>query len=254
MDQQQKLGYREMAAAIRKDILSGKYPPASLLPPEAELARLYGSSRSLANRALGLLAASGLVRPQQGRGTIVTWLPPMVHSSARYAQAVRERDGALGAFDSEVKALGLEPQHEITVERAVPPAEVADALGVPRGEECLARRRRLRASGIPVRLSSSWFPLEIARDTVLEEPNAVITGGVKTALAQLGYPQTSARERIIPSRLPSDEEATLLEISTERSVTDIFHTGSTEDGRVVEVTITLAPAHYLVIEHSFPLN
>ncbi|MGW2545323.1 UTRA domain-containing protein, partial [Kitasatospora sp. NPDC001574] len=185
---------------------------------------------------------------------IVTWLPPMVHSSARYAQAVRERDGALGAFDSEVKALGLEPQHEITVEHAVPPAEIADALGVPHGEECLVRRRRLRASGIPVRLSASWFPLDVARDTVLEEPAAVIKGGVKSALAELGYPQTGARERIIPSRLPSDEEAALLEISPERSVTDIFHTGRVEDGRVVEVTTTLTPAHYLVIEHSFPLT
>ncbi|MFJ1708715.1 GntR family transcriptional regulator [Kitasatospora sp. NPDC088346] len=251
----QKTGYREIAAAIRKEILAGVYPPAGLLPPESELAQKYGASRSLANRALGLLAAEGLVRQQQGRGTIVTWLPPMVHSSARYSQATRERDGALGAFDSEVKALGLVPQHEITVERAEPPAEIADALGVARGEvNCVVRRRRLRASGIPVRISASWFPLDIARDTVLEEPTAAINGGVKSALAQLGYPQKTARERIIPSRLPSEAEAALLEISPERSVTDIVHTGLLEDGRVVEVTTTLAPAHYLVIEHDFPLT
>ncbi|MEV4615263.1 GntR family transcriptional regulator [Kitasatospora sp. NPDC049258] len=251
----QKTGYREIAALIRKEIVAGAYPPASLLPSESELAQKYGASRSLANRALGLLAAEGLVRPQQGRGTIVTWLPPMIHSSARYSQAVRERDGALGAFDSEVKALGLVPQHEITVERAEPPVEIADAFGLARGEtNCVVRRRRLRASGIPVRVSASWFPLDIARDTVLEEPSAVIKGGVKSALAELGYPQASVRERIIPSRNPSEAEAALLEISQERSITDIVHIGLMEDGRVVEVTTTVTPAHYLVIEHDFPLT
>ncbi|MFI9588278.1 GntR family transcriptional regulator [Streptomyces sp. NPDC052236] len=250
----QKLGFREIAATIRREIVDGRYPPSTVLPPEPELARLYGASRSLVNRAMGLLAAEGVIRPRQGRGTIVTWLPPMVHSAARYSRTAREHQGARGAFDGEVRALGLEPQHEITVERAEPPIEVADALGVARGEvNCLVRRRRLLASGIPVRLNASWFPLEIAADTVLEEPAPVIQGGVKTALTDLGFPQVSAHERIIPSRLPTDAEAALLEISLERTVTEIFHVGQTADERAVEVTTTVAPAHYLVIEHDFPL-
>ncbi|PBC66298.1 GntR family transcriptional regulator [Streptomyces sp. TLI_235] len=254
MEPQPKTGYREIAAAIRREILAGVYPPASLLPPESELARQYGASRSLANRALGLLAAEGMVRPQQGRGTVVTWLPPMVHSAARYSRAAREHDGARGAFDAEVKALGLEPSHEITVEHAEPPADIADTLGVPRGEvNCLVRRRRLLASGIPVRINASWIPLEIAAGSVLEEPSAVITGGIKTALADLGYKQTAAQERIIPSRLPTEVEAALLEISPERTVTDIVHAGRVRDGRVVEVTTTLAPAHYLTFEYDIPL-
>ncbi|WP_332010762.1 GntR family transcriptional regulator [Streptomyces uncialis] len=255
MTETQKLGFREIAAALRSEIISGHYPTASALPPEPELAEKYGASRSLVNRAMTILAAEGLVRARQGRGTMVTWLPPMIHSSARYSQATRERGGAKGAFDAEVLSLGLEPEHEITVERAEPPAEIADALGVERGKaNCLVRRRRLLASGIPVRLNASWIPLEIARNTVLEEAAPVIRGGVKSALAELGYPQAEAHERIIPSRLPTEAEARALEISPERTITDIVHTGQTADGRVVEVTTTLAPAHYLVIEHTFPLT
>jgi GntR family transcriptional regulator len=178
----------------------------------------------------------------------------MFHSAARYAQSTRERDGARGAFDAEVKALGLEPRHEITVEHAEPPADIAAALGVTPGEvNCLVRRRRLLASGIPVRINASWIPLEIAEGTVLEDPAAVITGGIKTALADLGHKQTTARERIIPSRLPTEQEAALLEISPERTVTEIVHTGSTADGRAVEVTTTLTPAHYLIFEYDIPL-
>ncbi|TXS34839.1 GntR family transcriptional regulator [Streptomyces sp. t39] len=251
----ERMGFREIAATLRADIVAGQYAPATLLPSEPELAQRYGASRSLVNRAMSVLAAEGLVRPRQGRGTIVTWLPPMLHSPDRYRTAVREHNGAKGAFDSEVRALGLEPSHEITVEHAEPPTTVADALGLPRGEvNCLVRRRRLLASGIPVRLSATWIPLSIASDTVLEEPAPVITGGVKSALASLGYSQSEARERIVPSRLPTEDEAQALEISRDRTVTDIVHTGHTADGQTVEVTTTLAPAHYLVIEHAFPLN
>ena len=252
---QQKLGFREIAAAIRKDIVGGRYPTASVLPPEPELAKRYGggASRSIVNRSLGLLAAEGMVRPKQGRGTIVTWLPPMVHSAARYSRTARELNGARGAFDAEVKALGLEPQHEITVERAEAPADVAAALGLTEGELCLVRRRRLLASGIPVRLNASWFPLDIADGTVLEADGPVIKGGVKTALADLGFKETTASERIIPSRLPTEAEASMLEISVERTVTEIFHVARTSAGRAVEVTTTVAPAHYLIVETEFTL-
>ncbi|MFF5264651.1 GntR family transcriptional regulator [Actinomadura viridis] len=254
MQQSERHGFREIATKIRAEILAGQYPTGSVLPPEPVLAERYGASRSLVNRAMQVLAAEGLVRPRQGRGTVVTWLPPMLHSPARYDRTKREGQGARGAFDAEVRALGLEPKHEITTEHAEPPADVAELLGVPTGEvNCLVRRRRLLASGIPVRLNASWFPLAIAEGTVLEENGPVIVGGVKSALSELGYPQVSARERIIPSRLPTDAEAHALEISPERTVVEITHEGITAEGRTVEVTISVAPAHYLTAQYEFPL-
>ncbi len=250
---QHRLGFREIAEDIRREITEGRYPPASPLPPEPALAERYGASRSLVNRAMQVLAAEGLVRPKQGRGTIVTWLPPMLHSPTRYSRQSRECGCAHGAFDAEIRSLGLEPQHEITTEHASPPDEIATALGLPTGVvNCLVRRRRLLASGIPVRLNASWIPLEIAADTVLEQPGPVIVGGVKTALAELGYRQTEASERVAV-RSPTEAEANALEISPERNVLDIVHLGKTADGRVVEVTTTVTPAHYLVIENTFAL-
>lgn len=249
-----KLGFRQIASQIRQEIVNGVYPPATVFPPEPVLAERYGASRSLVNRAMQVLAAEGMIRPRQGRGTMVTYIPPMVHSPARYSRDAREGGQARGAFDAEIRAIGLEPQHEITTERAVPPDDVADALGLSRGEEnALVRRRRLLASGIPVRLNASWFPLSIAEGTVLEEARPVIVGGVKSALAELGHAQTEASERIIV-RLPTDAEADALEISPERTVIDIFHVGKTADGNPVEVTTTVTPAHYLVIENTFPLT
>ncbi|WP_202611038.1 GntR family transcriptional regulator [Herbidospora solisilvae] len=248
-----KLGYREIADHIRQGIVSGAYPTGTALPAEPELAAEFNASRSLVNRAMQVLAAEGLVRPRQGRGTIVTWLPPMTHSAARYARSTREAGGARGAFDAEIRALGLEPQHEIRVERTIPPQHIAEILGLDAGEEsALVRRRRLLASGIPVRLNASWFPLEIAAGTVLEAEGPVIVGGVKTALAELGYPQTEGTERFT-IRSPQGHEIDDLEISPERTVIDMVHIGRTESGRAVEVTTTVTPAHYLVVESTFPL-
>lgn len=253
MEYQGKLGFRQIAAQIKQAIVDGRYPSASTLPAEPELAAQFGASRSLVNRAMQVLAAEGLVRGQQGRGTVVTWLPPMTHSPARYSRDARERDGARGAFDAEVRAIGLEPQHEIVCERAVPPEDIALTLGLPFGEvNAVVRRRRLLASGIPVRLNASWFPLEIAKGSVLEESGSVIVGGVKSKLAQLGYPQTHGAERI-QVRQPTEMEVRALEISPERSVLDIYHIGKMADGRAVEVTTTATPAHYLVVENEFPL-
>ncbi|GAA2630929.1 GntR family transcriptional regulator [Actinomadura fulvescens] len=254
MQHSERHGFREIASKIRQEIIEGQWPTGAVLPPEPELAERYGASRSLVNRAMQVLAAEGMVRPRQGRGTMVTWLPPMLHSPARYDRATRENQGARGAFDAEVRARGLEPQHEISTEHAEPPTNVAEIFGLPTGEvNCLVRRRRLLASGIPVRLNASWFPLDIAEGTVLEENGPVIVGGVKSALSELGYAQVSAREEIVPSRLPSTAEANALEISPERTVVEITHVGMTAEGRAVEVTISVAPAHYLTAQYEFPL-
>ncbi|MFD0889921.1 GntR family transcriptional regulator [Streptosporangium algeriense] len=243
--------YREIAETLRAAIRSGAHAPGDTLPSESVLASQFGVSRSLVNKALQLLTAEGLVRPRQGDGTRVTWLPPLSRSGARYQRNVREQGGAKGAFDAEIRALGLEPQHEITVTRITAPANIADQLGET-GAEVVCRSRRLLASGIPVSLVTSYIPAVIAAGTAFEEPAPAIVGGVKSLYATLGYPQVEAHERI-SVRLPTDEEAGKLEISTERSVFDILHVGCTADGRAVEVTTTVTPTNYLIIESTFPL-
>ncbi|AXU16832.1 GntR family transcriptional regulator [Streptomyces clavuligerus] len=237
---QVRLGFREIAATLRREITDRRYPTASVLPPEPELALTYGASRSLVNRAMNVLSAEGLVRPRQGRGTIVTWLPPLSHS------ATADHDPA-----DQILALGLEPRHETTTERAEPPAPVAEALHVGQGQAtCLVRRSRLLASGIPVRITETWLPLEIAQNTALEEPIPLTPGAARAVLAHRGFEPTGLTERIIPSRLPTEAETCTLEISPERTVTQISQTGRTAAQRTIGITTITVPAHYLVIEHT----
>jgi len=61
----------QIAEQIRSSILAGEFAPGDKLPPERELAEMFGVSRPSVREALNLLASSGLVESYQGGGTVV---------------------------------------------------------------------------------------------------------------------------------------------------------------------------------------
>jgi DNA-binding FadR family transcriptional regulator len=52
-------------------IVSGRYPPGSLLPPEPVLCRSFDVSRSVVREALKAIEEKGLARARQGHGTTI---------------------------------------------------------------------------------------------------------------------------------------------------------------------------------------
>jgi DNA-binding FadR family transcriptional regulator len=56
---------------IRQDISKGKYQPNEKIPAEPELMKLYGVGRSTIREAIKSLAISGILKVQQGFGTMV---------------------------------------------------------------------------------------------------------------------------------------------------------------------------------------
>ncbi|MQY09459.1 FadR/GntR family transcriptional regulator [Actinomadura macrotermitis] len=56
---------------LRDDVLSGRYPPGSYLPPERELAGGYGVTRTSLKHAIVRLTQAGLVETRHGVGTRV---------------------------------------------------------------------------------------------------------------------------------------------------------------------------------------
>ena len=61
----------QIADQIRASILAGEFTPGDKLPPERELAEMFGVSRPSVREALNMLAAAGLVTSYQGGGTVV---------------------------------------------------------------------------------------------------------------------------------------------------------------------------------------
>jgi GntR family transcriptional repressor for pyruvate dehydrogenase complex len=61
----------QIAEQIRSSILAGEFSPGDKLPPERELAELFGVSRPSVREALNILNSTGLVQSYQGGGTVV---------------------------------------------------------------------------------------------------------------------------------------------------------------------------------------
>ena len=66
--------YLQIAAIIKRGILSGQYLPDTRIPTESELVETYEVARSTARRAVAALREEGLVYTVQERGTYVARL------------------------------------------------------------------------------------------------------------------------------------------------------------------------------------
>ncbi len=63
--------YMKVYSDLLKKINDKTYPAGALLPPEPELEKIYGVSRTTVRRAMSVLVNSNRVRVQQGFGTVV---------------------------------------------------------------------------------------------------------------------------------------------------------------------------------------
>ncbi len=59
--------HEHVAERIRRHIALGRIEPGAALPPERELARLFGVSRATVQQAVGLLEADSLIETRRGR-------------------------------------------------------------------------------------------------------------------------------------------------------------------------------------------
>lgn len=246
--------FRQIAGMLREAIERGDYPPGSALPTETVLAEQYGVSRGAINNAVKVLRSNGLVRVERGRGTVVRSIPVIRRDAmARYDKAARERAGGRGAFDSEIRALGLVPRSDTEVERVTPPAEVAAALGLPAGEpNVIVRRRKMYANDEPVQLAPSYIPAEIAEGTPLAELDSG-PGGIVSRFAELGHEQVRITESV-RSRPPTAEEQEFLQLEDDQPVIEIWHTGWTADDRPVEICVHAVPASLWVLNYEWGIS
>lgn len=243
--------YRQVADTIREGIMRGAYPRGVALPREDEIATELDVNRATVNRALRILAAEGLVRAVRGKGTIVVALPVIERNAvARYSRPSRERAAGRGAFDSEIRSLGMTSRSDVRVERATPPEHVADILAVSPDEiSTVVRRRKMYADDTPVQLADSYIPIDIAAGTALEEQDTG-PGGLISRMAELGHAQVRITERVAV-RPPTPEEASFLDLSEDHRVYVVTHVGWTAENRAVEVCLHIMPTHRWLLDYEW---
>ncbi len=108
----------EVAARLREQLAAGRYKSGERLPSETALMAEFGVGRSTIREAVRILAHSGLLRVQQGRGTFVE--PPGGITEPLGQRLKRSHPGALNEvrqlLEAKIaeKAAGHRTQRDIT--------------------------------------------------------------------------------------------------------------------------------------------
>lgn len=199
--------WRQILGALEREIaggLAGGLPAGGRLPTEAELAARFAVNRHTVRRAMEELQLRGLVRIEQGRGSFVAEdvLDYPLGPRTRFAELVRRQN--------------REPQGRILRIAEVPAdATVAEALQLRRGRPVVLAERLGLADGRPVLVGTHCF--SAARFPGIAALLAA-DHSITRALAASGVPDYRRQITRITARMPTPEEAVLLQQSRSRPV------------------------------------
>jgi DNA-binding GntR family transcriptional regulator len=238
--------YHRLAAELRREIQDGVYAPGDQLPSETQLVERFKVSQPTVRAAVAVLRAEGLVESVHGRGTFV-------RERRRLQRVSRNRYGRARADE---QLLTSHLRHEITsAGRAPVPEEIAEIMGAEPGSEVIVRQRTLydRETNQPVELGASYFSLQSAVGTYLEQPTVVPKALFLCVEELTGRRYTKARDRFT-ARMPSVYEATTFGISPGNPVLHVIHTAYDEDDNVLEVSESVWPADRIMVvdEYAIP--
>ena len=216
--------WRQIAAELERGIGDGTLAPGSRLPTEAVLAARHGVNRHTVRRAVESLAARGLVRVEQGRGSFVA------EDVVDYPLGPRTR------FSEVIRAQNREPEGRVLRVAEIPAeAAVAEALRLRPGDPVLAVERLGLADGRPVVLGLHHFVLpRLAGLAAALEGHGSITRAF-TALGITDYRRAWTR---LTARLPTPEEAALLQQARARPVMLAEALSTDPEGHPIDYTLS----------------
>ena len=217
--------YRQLADYIKRQISSGIYRPGDILPSEADLVRELNLSRTTVRLAFGLIANAGLVRREQGRGTIIL-------------SQMRSNLPMLASFSEEARRYNREPSVELlgTTEEPVP-TEAARALSLSLGTKVIKVIRLRLVDHEPIGLAVSW--LNIIEFPGWKSVDCSTPSLYEAVEKQLGLTIRSAVENI-RADIAKDDEARKLRMKPGSPVLRLMRTtfvrGKQDNAMPVEYT------------------
>ncbi|MEU4964985.1 GntR family transcriptional regulator [Streptomyces smyrnaeus] len=227
--------YRQVADALRREIDNGTYPPGSRLPSESELSARFDASRNTVRSGLSLLVTQGLVTSSQGLGYEVAKHEVFELNASRFENLSFPQTG--DAYSTDVANAGRRPHQTFRVEMQPAPDSVAERLTIPAGSTTALRFCHRFVDDVPWSTQATHYPeWLISRAPRLAEPGDIDEGTTRY-LAGLGIEQVGYFDEIA-TRMPTPDEARLLEIGAGVPVLLWTRTGYSEDQPIRCTTTT----------------
>jgi GntR family phosphonate transport system transcriptional regulator len=216
--------WRRIEAALQSEIVTRALRPGVQLPPEDRIAARFGVSRLTARKALANLQAQGFIRIEPGRGTFV--------QDTIYPYQL----GPEGRFCHYLSSVNVVPGRRLLSRGRVNADErVARELALETGVPVVAIRVLGSADDRPVLISHNFFPA--ARFTGIDDVYAR-KGSINESLSMFGVHDTRRARCELISRMPTTEEARLLQQPRTRPVTEMELTMVDERGAPIWLDVS----------------
>ncbi|MEV7466420.1 GntR family transcriptional regulator [Streptomyces kronopolitis] len=240
--------HERIAADLRDEIMSGDLEPGAKLPSTTHLKARFDASGATVQKALQLLKDERLVVGRAGAAVTVREHRQQTMRPASFMTPVGP--GEQYRWLTEAAKRGGHARSELLeVAEVTPPADAAEALGLPDGETALLRRQILLVDDEPVELVKSYYPLDIAHGTAMTERRR-IKGGTPTLLAELGHPPRRSVDRV-SARVPTQEQYEALRLPSSLPVLRTLRVVYTDGERPIEVTIMAKAGHLHELQYEF---
>ncbi|MFJ1845894.1 GntR family transcriptional regulator [Streptomyces sp. NPDC088146] len=240
--------HERIAADLRDQIMGGDLAPGASLPSTVHLKARFNASNATVQKALQLLKDEQLVVGRAGAAVTVREHRQRTVRPASYMAPAGS--GEPYRWLTEAAKSGSRAHSTLLeVVEVEPPADVVEALRLSKSGTALLRRQLLMVDDEPAELVASYYPLEIARGTVMAE-HRKIPGGTPTLLAEMGYPPRLSVDRV-SARVPTQDQYQALRLPGGLPVLRTLRVVYSDDERPIEATVMVKAGHLYEVQYEF---
>lgn len=248
---------RQIADALRADIVEGRLQPGAKLPAVRTIADQHKVSRNTAAKAVALLKTEGLIVTRYGSGAYVREshqvrrVGPDRYARSKWAVTTTEAHQDENHDGNPIVRQGGQTQ---TVSREPANERVAAALGVELGAEVVKRDRVMTSDGQKTHSMASYYRPEDVAGTPIEDPRPGIAGrgGGYAIFAAKGLDPHEMTEDLF-ARMPTAEEVARLDLPPGEPVVEVHRVTRTAGGQVIEYAEGVHAASRFVWSYTFPI-
>jgi len=205
----------QLRMIIEKEIQKGAFNEK--IPSERLLMERFQVSRSTVREAVSLLCQEGVLEKKHGRGTYIKSCTP-----------VEEWISNLNSLSKTIENMGMIPSAKLIQKQIQSNSTIP--LNISTEEHYLIERLRF-ASQLPIAIERHYYPLGIGKLLSTYDLGQIVIYDVLEHELGLTLWET---DEMITSRLPTAQEASLLDIPIQTSLLEMKRTLYDQNGREIE--------------------